>query len=94
MVNSKRKIIENSTYPVLTKLIIETITKIEDENRLGTYKRFTTASNRKSWRKILPVVNQTIEEVLHLVIGTSYDNLNDKSLQNQIRAYYQSVRMV
>jgi hypothetical protein len=90
----KDKLIDNSKYRILTKLVVETCLKMEDEGRLGTYKRLGTMLPRKSYKRILPIVDNTIEEVLHLIIGTSYDNLYDRSLQNQIKTYYQSVNLV
>ena len=63
--------------------------KIEEEGRLGRHKRLGTSLNRKSWKRILPVVDNTIDEVLHTVSGESYDNFTDKSLQQSLKVYHQ-----
>ena len=87
--NRSEKLIENSKYGPVTRLVVDTCLKMEEEGRLGIHKRLGTSLNRKSWKKILTVVDNTIDEVLHTVSGESYDNFNDKSLQQSLKVYHQ-----
>ena len=89
--NTKERIISNSKYPVLTRLIMETTLRIEEEKRLGVFRRIGTCLPRIGWKRILPVMDNTIEEVIHRVLGESYTTLKDKSLQQGLKVYYQSV---
>lgn len=87
--HKSEKLIENSKYGVVARLVVDTCLKIEEEGRLGLHKRLGTSLNRKSWKRILPVVDNTIDEVLHTVSGESYDNFTDKSLQQSLKVYHQ-----
>ena len=91
--NTKEKVITNSKYPVLTRLIMETNLRIEEERRLP-HTMIGTCLPRMSWKKITPVIDNTIEEVLHRVIGESYTTLKDKSIQQGLKVYFQSVNLV
>ena len=84
----KEKLIENSKYPVLARLVVSSMLKIEEEKKLPHYIRLGTCMNRGvSLRKIQPVIDNVIEEVMYSVVGNSYDNLPDKSLQQQFKTY-------
>ena len=91
--NTKEKVITNSKYPVLTRLIMETTLRIEEEKRLP-HTMVGTCLPRVGWKKITPVIDNTIEEVVHRVLGESYSTLKDKSLQQGLKVYYQSVNPV
>ena len=83
------KLISHSKYGPVARLVVDTCLKMEDEGRLGIHKRLGTSLGRKSWKRLLPVVDNTIEEVLHSVVGDSYDNFKDKSLQQSLKVYLQ-----
>ena len=89
----KEKLIENSKYPVLARLVVSSMLKIEEEKKLPHYIRLGTCMNRGvSLRKIQPVIDNTIEEAMYSVVGDTYESLPEKALQQQIKTYLMSVR--
>lgn len=91
--SKKERLIEGSKYPLLARLIVGSMLKIEDEKRLPHHVRLDTCMSRGvAIRKIQPVIDNTIEECLHSVVGNTYHTLTEKSLQQQLKTYLTSVR--
>ena len=87
----KEKLIKSSKYPVISRLVVDTILKLEDGGRLPKpHKRLGTTLPRKSYKHIVPIVDNTIEETMYEVCGQDYDTLADKSLQQHIKYYLHS----
>ena len=89
----KEKLIKGSRYPLLARLAVVFMTRIEEEKRLPEFVRMDTCIKRGvSSRKIQPVIDNTIEEVMYSVVGDTYETLPEKALQQQMKTYLVSVR--
>ena len=89
----KEKLIKGSKYPLLARLFVGGMVRIEEEKRLPEFVRLDTCIRRGvSSRKIQPVIDNTIEEAMYSVVGDTYDTLPEKALQQQIKTYLMSVR--
>lgn len=84
----KEKLIMKSKRPLLVRFAINFMLKLEGQKRLQPFGhvRLDTAMNRGvALDKIVQTVDKVTEESLHDVIGTDYDTLADKSLQQQLK---------
>lgn len=86
----KDKLINECQHPLLARLVIDTMFRLEEGDRLGTHKRLSTALKRKSYKKLAPVVNNCIDESLHGIVAEEYQTLSEKALQSQMKNYLHS----
>ena len=75
----KEKLINSCSHPLLARLVIDTMFRLETGDRLGTHKRLSTALKRKSYKKLAPAVDNCIDESLHGVIAEDYKTLQEEN---------------
>jgi len=86
MKHTKDRVIKNSRHPLLTKFLLEVTERIQKEGKLP-YRRLDTNLPRVGWRRITPVVDKVVDDVLHNVIGEDWKGFEDKSLSQYLKVY-------
>lgn len=89
MKNTKDRVIKNSRHPLLTKLILEVADRIQNGGQLP-YKRLDTNYPRIGWRRITPVVDRAVDDVLYSIIGEDWKGFEEKSLSQYLKVYNNS----
>lgn len=82
------RIVDNSLYPVIAKLCLSFIDRIQGADNPYPYKRFNTLRTKVSDRKLIPLVDKCIREsVMECSIDNNIKGFDNTSVKNHLNQY-------